>query len=59
MMPAAAREPVYKVGEIARDWQCQAGTIYGLISAGKLRAVRVGRLIRVPQSAVDDFLAGR
>ena len=31
-------------------------TVYRLVHAGELPAVRVGRSFRVPQDAVDDYL---
>jgi excisionase family DNA binding protein len=35
------------------------GAIYGAIEAGKLEAVRVGRLIRVTRDSLQRFLAGQ
>ena len=32
-------------------------TVYRLIHAGHMRAVRVGRSFRVPQDAVEEYLA--
>lgn len=55
---APIAEPVYKVPQIAETVGCSEDTIYALIKEGKLRAVRLGRLIRVTQSALDEFLAG-
>ncbi|WP_194793209.1 helix-turn-helix domain-containing protein [Raineyella fluvialis] len=59
-------QPVYRVtGDldgrrgIAEQLGVQPQSIYGLIHRGELRAVRIGTTIRVPQSAIDDFLEGR
>lgn len=32
--------------------------VYKMVTTGHLRAVRVGRTLRVPMSALDEFLAG-
>lgn len=52
-------QPVYPVPEVASYLGVEPPTIYSLIRNGKLRSVHVGRLIRIPQSALDDFIAGR
>lgn len=52
-------EPIRNVREVAHYMGCDEGLIYKLINERKLRAIRVGRLLRVPQSAIDDFVAGR
>ena len=32
---------------------------YELIRCGQIRSVRVGRKLRIPKQAVEDFLAGK
>lgn len=32
---------------------------YELIRSGQIRSVRVGRKLRIPKQAVEDFLAGK
>lgn len=43
------------VKETARALSCSVQTIRGMIHAGRLPAVRVGRVLRVPASAVSDY----
>ena len=50
---------MHKVSEVAGQLKCHPGSVYGLIRDGHLRAIRVGRLIRVPESALAEFIAGR
>ena len=34
-------------------------TAYELIRSGQIRSVRVGRKLRIPKQAVEDFLTGK
>jgi excisionase family DNA binding protein len=45
------------VAEVADQMRLSAMTVYRLIHAGALRAVRVGRSFRVPEDALEEFLA--
>ena len=61
--PAPAETPaeperVLRVSEVAEHLDCNPHLVYRLIHRGELRAVRVGRLIRVPLSALNEYLAG-
>lgn len=51
-------EQTYKVPEVAAYLRVDKAAVYEMIRDGALRHVRIGRLIRVPQSALDEFLAG-
>lgn len=51
-------EPAYKVAEVAAFLRVDKAAVYDLVKTGALRHVRIGRLIRVPESALADFLAG-
>lgn len=51
-------ERVYTVEEIASHLGTHHNNVYRMLQRGDLRCVRVGRNIRVPASALDDFLAG-
>ncbi|MGP4975969.1 helix-turn-helix domain-containing protein [Brachybacterium tyrofermentans] len=53
-----APERVLRVTEVAAHLDCGRNAVYDLIHRGELRNVRVGRLIRVPESALAEFLAG-
>lgn len=45
------------VAEVATRMRVSKMTVYRLVHAGELPAVRVGRSFRVPEHAVDDYLA--
>lgn len=51
-------EPVLKVPEVAESLGVSADAVYRLIKAEELRAIRVGRLLRVPESALAEFISG-
>jgi len=55
---ATGPERVFEVPEVARHLGTSNGTVYGLIQRGSLRSVRVGRLLRVTESALQEFLSG-
>lgn len=44
------------VAEVAAIMRVSKMTVYRLVHAGELPAVRVGRSFRVPESAVHDYL---
>jgi excisionase family DNA binding protein len=44
------------VAEVARLMRVSKMTVYRLVHAGELHAVRVGRSFRVPESAVQSYL---
>lgn len=44
------------VAEVAAVLRVSKMTVYRLVHAGDLAAVRVGRSFRVPQHAVDEYL---
>lgn len=52
-------ETVYKASTVAELLSCDRSGVYRLIRSGELRVVRIGKLVRIPASALDDFLAGR
>ncbi len=47
---------VLTVDEVAAELRVSSWTIYQRIKDGSLRSIRVGRLIRVPRVALDEFL---
>lgn len=56
----ATREPLWKVdGDdgLATYLETSRDTVYRMIREGHLRSVRVGRFVRVPDSALRDFIA--
>jgi excisionase family DNA binding protein len=44
------------VAEVAALMRVSKMTVYRLVNAGTLPAVRVGRSVRVPEQAVHDYL---
>jgi excisionase family DNA binding protein len=44
------------VAEVALIMRVSKMTVYRLVHSGELPAVRVGRSLRVPESAVHDYL---
>ena len=49
---------VFTVDEVASKLRVGRAAAYRLVDSGELRSVRVGRTIRVPAQALDDFLGG-
>lgn len=50
-------QPTYKVPEVARYLGVDRNTIYDLVKTGDLRAIRVGRFVRIPANALTDFVS--
>jgi excisionase family DNA binding protein len=46
----------FTVAEVAGIMRVSKMTVYRLVQAGSLPAVRVGRSYRVPENAVRDYL---
>lgn len=49
-------EKMYTVQEIAKHFRISRQAVYDWIHDGKLRAVRIGERVRVPESALRDFV---
>jgi len=47
------------VSEVAAALRVSNMTVYRLVSAGELPAVRVGRSVRLRRDEVDEYLSGR
>jgi excisionase family DNA binding protein len=54
-----AKPTFVTVGEVAQELRVSNMTVYRLISAGELPAVRVGKSYRIRDEDVDAYLAGR
>ena len=52
-------EKVLSARDVAAHLGCTPDTIYQLIKAGELRAFHVGRLVRIPESSLRDFIDNR
>jgi excisionase family DNA binding protein len=59
--PPVAEAPPAKLlldaREVAAALRCSRSYVYLLITGGELRAIKLGRLLRVPRAAVDDLIA--
>lgn len=49
----------YTREQLTEILQVSLSTVGNLISEGKIFSIRVGKSIRVPEWALDDYLAGR
>jgi excisionase family DNA binding protein len=56
--PAPRAVSFLTVTEVASIMRVSKMTVYRLVHAGELAAVRVGRSFRVPEPAVRDYLTG-
>ena len=62
MIPLAqtnARARLLTVAEVAGLMRVSTMTVYRLIKAGDLAAIRVGKSYRIKEDDIDDFLAAR
>ncbi len=57
MAQAVSRHRFMTVAEVAEIMRVSTMTVYRLIKAGDLRAVRVGRSYRLAEDEVDRYLA--
>ncbi len=42
--------------EIAEKYKVSKATVYNWIQKGKLKAIRLGKSVRIPESALNDFI---
>lgn len=54
---AAPPHAVYKPSEVAKILRCDARTLYGMIGRGELKAIKLGRVIRIPAAELEALLA--
>ena len=54
--PARAEVRFLTVAEVAAIMRVSKMTVYRMVHAGEMPAVRVGRSFRVPEQAVHDYL---
>ena len=50
---------VLRVDDLMSVLDIGRNTAYELIRSGQIRSVRVGRKLRIPKQAVEEFLAGK
>lgn len=49
-------ERQFTVKEVAEHFRVSRQSIYDWINDGRLKAIKVGERIRIPQSALDSFI---
>lgn len=47
---------VLTVNEVAEELRCGRNQAYELVNSGELHSVRIGRAIRVPRWALEEYL---
>lgn len=57
MSDATARPSFLTVAEVADAMRVSRMTVYRLVHAGEMPAIRVGKSFRVPASALEQYLA--
>ena len=50
---------VLRVDDLMPVLDIGRNTAYELVRSGQIRSVRIGRKLRIPKQAVEDFLAGK
>lgn len=50
------RAIVYTPDTLAKEWGCSGQHIRNLIKDGRLKAFRLGKLFRIPQAYVEEFV---
>lgn len=53
-----ANNNLLTVPELAVELRIGRNTAYTMVKNGLIRSVRIGKAIRVPRKALEDFLAG-
>ena len=59
MGASVARTPLLTVAEVAEHLRVSTMTVYRLIKAGELPAIRVGKAYRLREDDVETYLAQR
>lgn len=49
-------EKLYTVKEVATHFRVSRQAVYDWITAGRLRALRIGERVRIPESALQEFV---
>lgn len=56
MVDTLAPDRALRVPEVAVHLRCSEGQVYRLVADGRLRAFRVGRMLRIRESAIAEFI---
>ena len=54
MTTITAPEPVFTFAEFAADLRTGKSSAHNWVREGKVRAIRIGRTVRITQSALDE-----
>lgn len=49
---------VYTPDEVRELLNIGRNTMYGLLKTGKIRSIKIGRIYRIPESAVEEYMQG-
>lgn len=55
-MTVTQAERLYTVDQAARILGCGRGKVYKMIGASEIRSVKIGKLRRIPASAIQDLI---
>ncbi|MAM38506.1 MAG: hypothetical protein CL949_08375 [Erythrobacter sp.] len=58
IMTDRPERPPLSPADLAERWGCSTTLIYDLLAAGTLRGFKLGKLWRVPVSAVEEYETG-
>ena len=56
--PAKDIPTLFTVEEVAAHLRIGRNSAYNLVKSGRIKHVKIGRTIRIPKSAVLDFIGG-
>lgn len=52
-------EALLTVDQAAKQLTISRATAYKMVDTGEILTIKIGRLRRVPQSSIDQFIAGK
>lgn len=56
MAAAVERSLLLRIPEVAAELRLARSSVYQLIQSGELPVVRIGRAVRVPRSALENWI---
>ncbi|MDP1809316.1 MAG: helix-turn-helix domain-containing protein [Actinomycetota bacterium] len=48
-------ERLFTLDQVAERWQVSKGLLYRMTEDGRLDRVKIGKYVRIPQSAIEAF----
>lgn len=58
LKPLVMQKQAFTAQEVGQMLGVSDRHIYNLVTAGELKAIRVGHLLRIPKLYIDEFLKG-